>query len=74
MPFYPKSEDLELRFIIDGNLINTIHCAGYSHPQIYASIERFIQNAKGNCCRAILYNTKKKEEVRRVTRTRKDKE
>jgi len=73
MPFYPKSEDLELRFIIDGKLINTVHCAGQDYLYIQKSIDLFIHNVIGGRCVAILWNLKKQEEVRRVTKTRRTK-
>lgn len=70
MPFYPQSSDLELRFVIDGKLINAVSCTGYNYPQISTSIDMFIQHAHGGRCVAILYNVKKNEEVKRITKTR----
>lgn len=69
MPFYPKSEDLELLFVVDGDyIINRLNCAGQSYPQIQLNMDRFILNAKGETCKVILFNTKRNKEVRRLER------
>jgi hypothetical protein len=65
---FPEQSIYEVRFIIDGDTINTIRSDYMPASEMRDAMERFVLNAHGNYVVAILYNRTENREVERLWR------